>query len=100
MGPYEQCREIGKACHMDVFRLDHGRLHLRCHRRRDAGMTTDHYFLFFDLALFALAFVFLGKLTTQWVIQERMSKRLRAVALVAMLALGWAYIIFRYGAIL
>ena len=63
-------------------------------------MTTEHYFLFFDLALFALAFVFLGKLTTQWVIQERMSKRLRAVALVAMVALGWIYIVYRYGAIL
>ena len=63
-------------------------------------MTTDHYLLFLDLALFALAFVFLGKLMTQWVIQERMSKRMRAAALVAMIALGWAYILYRYGAIL
>ena len=30
-------------------------------------MSTDHYLLLFDLALFALAVVFLGKLMTQWI---------------------------------
>ena len=30
-------------------------------------MSTDHYLLLFDLALFALAVVFLGRLMTQWI---------------------------------
>ena len=38
-------------------------------------MSTDHYLLLFDLALFALAVVFLGKLMTQWIAQGRTSKR-------------------------
>ena len=63
-------------------------------------MTTDHYLLLFDLALFALAVVFLGKLMTQWVIQGRMSRKMKAAALVAMVALGWTYIIYRYGPVL
>ena len=63
-------------------------------------MTTDHYFLLLDLALFALAVVFLGKLMTQWVIQGRMSRKMKAAGLVAMVVLGWAYIIYRYGPVL
>lgn len=59
-------------------------------------MSTDHYLMLFDLALFALAFVFLGKLMTQWVIQGRTTKAVRAAALVGMAVLGWAYIIYRY----
>ncbi len=60
-------------------------------------MKTDHYLLFLDLALFALAIVFLGKLMTQWVIQGRTSKKMRVIALGAMVILGWGYIIYRYG---
>ena len=52
-------------------------------------MSTDHYLLLFDLALFALAVVFLGKLMTQWIAQGRTSKRMRAFALGAMVAAGW-----------
>ena len=63
-------------------------------------MTTDHYLLLLDLALFALAVVFLGKLMTQWVIQGRMSRKMKAAALVAMVVLGWTYIIYRYGPVL
>ncbi len=63
-------------------------------------MSTDHYLLLFDLALFALAVVFLGKLTTQWIAQGRTSKRMRALALGAMVAAGWLYIIYRYGTVL
>ena len=63
-------------------------------------MTTDHYLLLFDLALFALAVVFLSKLMTQWVIQGRMSRKMKAAALVAMVVLGWTYIIYRYGPVL
>ena len=63
-------------------------------------MSTDHYLLLFDLALFALAVVFLGKLMTQWIAQGRTSKRMRAFALGAMVATGWLYIIHRYGAVL
>ena len=63
-------------------------------------MTIDHYLLLFDLALFALAVVFLGKLMTQRVAQGRMSKRMRAVSLGAMFVGGWLYIIFRYGPVL
>ena len=44
-------------------------------------MSTDQYLLLFDLALFALAVVFLGKLMTQWIAQGRTSKRMRAFAL-------------------
>ena len=62
-------------------------------------MSTDHYLLLFDLALFALAVVF-GKLMTQWIAQGRTSKRMRAFALGAMVAAGWLYIIYRYGAVL
>ncbi|MGC6454294.1 MAG: hypothetical protein ACON31_10325 [Candidatus Puniceispirillaceae bacterium] len=60
-------------------------------------MSTDHYLLLLDLALFALAIVFLGKLMTQWVVQGRTSKQMRAMALVAMVVVGWTYIIYRYG---
>ena len=63
-------------------------------------MSTDHYLLLFDLALFALAVVFIGKLMTQWIAQGRTSKRMRAFALGAMVAAGWLYIIYRYGAVL
>ena len=63
-------------------------------------MNTDHYLLLFDLALFALAIVFLGKLMTQWIAQGRTSNRIRAVALGAMVAARWLYIIHRYGATL
>ncbi|MCH2563772.1 MAG: hypothetical protein MK129_03430 [SAR116 cluster bacterium] len=63
-------------------------------------MSTDHYLLLFDLALFALAVVFLGKLMSQWIAQWRTSKRMRAFALGAMVAAGWLYIIYRYGAVL
>ena len=59
-------------------------------------MSSDHYLLLFDLALFALAFVFLGKLMTQWVIQGRTTKAVRVGALVGMAVLGWVYIIYRY----
>ena len=59
-------------------------------------MSTDHYLLLFDLVLFALAVVFLGKLMTQWVIQGRTTKAVRAAALGGMVLLGWAYIIYRY----
>ena len=54
-------------------------------------MSADHYLLLFDLALFALAVVFLGKLMTQWIAQGRTSKRMRALALGAMVAAGWLY---------
>ena len=60
-------------------------------------MSSDHYLLLFDLVLFALAVVFLGKLMTQWVIQGRTTKVVRAAALGGMVLLGWAYIIYRYG---
>ena len=60
-------------------------------------MTADHYLLLLDLALFALAVVFLGKLMTQCVRQGRTRKQMRAVALGAMVAAGWIYIIYRYG---
>ena len=60
-------------------------------------MSTDHYLLLLDLALFALAIVFLGKLMTQWVVQGRTSKQMRAMALVAMVVVGGTYIIYRYG---
>ena len=63
-------------------------------------MSTDHYLLLFDLALFALAVVFLGKLMTQWIAKGRTSKRMRAFALGAMVAAGWLYIIHRYGGVL
>ena len=63
-------------------------------------MSTDHYLLMFDLALFALAIVFLGKLMTQLIAQGRMSKRMRAFALGAIVAAGWLYILYRYGAIM
>ena len=63
-------------------------------------MSTDHYLLLFDLALFALAVVFLGNLMTQWIAQGRTSKRMRALALGAMVAAGWLYIIYRYGTVL
>jgi len=63
-------------------------------------MSTDHYLLLLDLALFALAVVFLGRLMTQWIAQGRTSKRMRAFALGAMVAAGWLYIIYRYGAVL
>ena len=63
-------------------------------------MTIDHYLVLFDLALFALAVVFLGKLITQRVAQGRMSKWMRAVSLGAMVVGGWLYIIFRYGPVL
>ena len=59
-------------------------------------MSSDHYLLLFDLVLFALAVVFLGKLMTQWVIQGRTTKVVRAAALVGMAVLGWVYIIYRY----
>ena len=58
-------------------------------------MSTDHYLLLFDLALFALAVVFLGKLMTQWIAQGRTSKRMRACVLGTMVAAGWLYIIYR-----
>ena len=63
-------------------------------------MSTDHYLLLFDLALFALAVVFLGNLMTQWIAQGRTSKRMRALALGAMVAAGWLYIMYRYGTVL
>ena len=63
-------------------------------------MSKDHYLLLFDLALFALAVVFLGKLMTQWIAQGRTSKRMRDLALGAMVAAGWLYIIYRYGTVL
>ena len=63
-------------------------------------MSTDHYLLLPDLALFALAVVFLSKLMTQWVSQGRTSKWMRAFALGATVAAGWLYIIYRYGAVL
>ena len=63
-------------------------------------MSMDHYLLLFDLALFALAVVFLGKLMTQWIAKGRTSKRMRAFALGVMVAAGWLYIIYRYGAVL
>ena len=63
-------------------------------------MSTDHYLLLFDLALFALAVVFFGKLMTQWIAQGRTSKRMRTFTLGAMVAVGWLYIIYRYGAVL
>ncbi len=63
-------------------------------------MSTDHYLLLFDLALFVLAVVFLSKLMTQWIAQGRTNRRMRALALGAMLAAGWLYIIYRYGAVL
>ena len=52
-------------------------------------MSTDHYLLLFDLALFALAVLFLGKLMTQWIAQGRTSKRMRTFALGSMVAAGW-----------
>ena len=63
-------------------------------------MSTDHYLLLFDLALFALAVVFLGKLMTQWIAQGRTSKRIQVFAIGAMMAAGWRYIIYRYGVVL
>ena len=63
-------------------------------------MSTDHYLLFLDLALFALAVVFSGKLMTQRIAQGRTSKRMRAFALGAMVVAGWLYIIYRYVAVL
>ena len=63
-------------------------------------MSTDHYLLIFDLALFALAVVFFGKLMTQWITHERTSKRMQAFALRAMAAAGWLYVIYRYGAVM
>ena len=62
-------------------------------------MSTDHYLLLFDLALFVFAVVFLSKLMTQWIAQGRTNRRMRALALGAMLAAGWLYIIYRYGAV-
>lgn len=62
-------------------------------------MSVDHYLLLFDLALFALAFVVLGKLMTKWVAQGRTSKTVRMMALAGMAVLGWAYIIHRYGSL-
>ena len=63
-------------------------------------MSTDHYLLLFDLALFALAVMFLGKLMTQWIAQGRTSKWMRAFALGAMAAAAWLYVIYRYGAVM